>query len=107
MRIDRLLCNLRFVRTRSLAADFVRAGHLRRNGVRVTRPSQAVAVGDVLTLPLGSSVRLVEVLSLPAKRGPAREARACYHLLDRALDQPGETDIGEREDRTIEGDARP
>ena len=47
MRIDRLLCNLRFLRTRTLAADLVRSGHLRRNGVRVTRPSQEVAIGDV------------------------------------------------------------
>ncbi len=48
MRIDRLLCNLRFVRTRSLAAKLAATGHLRRNGIRVTRPSQEVAEGDVL-----------------------------------------------------------
>ena len=52
MRIDRLLCNLRFVRTRSLASKLVGEGHLRRNGVRVTRPSQEVAIGDILTIPL-------------------------------------------------------
>lgn len=103
MRIDRLLCNLRFSRTRALAADLVREGHLRRNGARVTRPSQAVAVGDVLTIPLGSGVRLVEVLALPEKRGPARDARACY----RALDRPDQTDIGDRQETTAQGDARP
>lgn len=94
MRIDRVLCNLRFLRTRALAAELVRSGHLRRNGARVTRPSQEIAVGDILTIPLGSAVRLVEVLALPEKRGPAREAQACYRSLDRVLDQTGETDIG-------------
>lgn len=101
MRIDRLLCNLRFVRTRTLAADLVRTGQLRRNGGRVTRPSQEIAIGDVLTLPLGNHVRLVEVLALPARRGPAPEAQACYRMLDRT----GETDIGEREFPAPQGDA--
>jgi ribosome-associated heat shock protein Hsp15 len=103
MRIDRLLCNLRFLRTRTLAAEFVRAGHLRRNGTRITRASQEIAIGDVLTIPLGSSVRLIEVLALPARRGPAPEARACYRALDRA----GETDIGEADFSAPQGDARP
>lgn len=103
MRIDRLLCTLRFVRTRSLGAKLATGGHLRRNGVRVTKASQEVLVGDILTIPLGSHVRLVEILALPEKRGPAREASACY----RALDQHGETDIGGSEQPHSEGDAHP
>lgn len=103
VRIDRLLCNLRFLRTRTLAAKLVSAGHLRRNGARVTRPSQDVAVGDVLTLPLGPSVRLIEVLALPEQRGPAREAQACYRVLDRIA----ETDLGAEQPSAAEGPARP
>lgn len=103
MRIDRLLCNLRFLRTRTMAAELVRSGHLRRNGARVTRPSQDIAVGDVLTVPLGSSVRLIEVLALPERRGPARDAQACY----RALDRVRQTDIGEQDFSAPQGDARP
>lgn len=102
MRIDRLLCNLRFLRTRTMAAHLVREGHLRRNGVRVTRPSQEVAIGDVLTIPLGKAVRLVEVLALPERRGPAREMQACYRALDPAL----ETDIGGTESTGPNGLAR-
>ena len=82
MRIDRLLCFLRFCRTRSRAADLVADGHIRRNGERVTRASQPVAVGDVLTIPLGKTVRLIEILALPDRRGPSREAQACYRPLD-------------------------
>lgn len=111
MRIDRLLCNLRFVRTRSLAAKLAGTGHLRRNGARVIRSSQEIAIGDVLTIPLRAGVKLIEVLALPEKRGPAREAQDCYRVLDpaldRVLDQVGETDIGGHQDTTSEGDARP
>ena len=106
MRIDRLLCNLRFVRTRTLAADLVRTGHLRRNGARVLRPSQDIAIGDVLTLPLGKTVRLVEVLSLPDRRGSARDAQSCYRPLDHTLDPIGQTDIGASERSSTRGDAR-
>ena len=111
MRIDRLLCNLRFLRTRTLAAELVRRGHVRRNGARLTKSSQEVAVGDVLTLPLGATVRLVEVLSLPDRRGPASEAQACYRVLDAqvdpALDPIAQTDIGAAKQSSARGDARP
>ena len=82
MRIDRLLCHLRFVRTRSAAHRLVEEGHIRRNGERVTRGSRDIAAGDILTLPLGGSVKLVEILALPERRGPPREAKACYRELD-------------------------
>ena len=93
MRIDRLLCTLRFVRTRSLAARLASEGHLRRNGIRVTKASQEVVVGDSLTIPRGAGGSLIEVLSLPEKRGPAREAQAYYLMLD----QHRECDIGGRD----------
>lgn len=89
MRIDRLLCHLRFVKTRALAQTLVETGHMRRNGQRVTRTSQPVAPGDVLTIPIGRTVRVIELLALPARRGPAVEAQACY----RALDPEGQTAI--------------
>lgn len=82
MRIDRLLCLLRFARTRSAAVRLVEAGHIRRNGERVVRGSRDIAVGDVLTLPLGGQVRLIEILALPERRGPPRDAQACYRELD-------------------------
>lgn len=82
VRIDRLLCYLRFVCTRSAAHRLVEQGHIRRNGERVKRCSRGIAAGDILTLPLGNSVKLVEILRLPKRRGPPREAQACYRELD-------------------------
>lgn len=82
MRIDRLLWFLRFAKSRGLAQKWIGEGHIRRNGARVTRQDQPVAEGDVLTLPLGRHVRVIEILALPHRRGPAEEARACYRDLD-------------------------
>ena len=82
MRIDRLLCFLRFVRTRSSARKLVDEGHIRCNGERVLRASRDIAAGDVLTLPLGNAVKLVEILALPERRGPPSEAQTCYRELD-------------------------
>lgn len=88
VRIDKLLWFLRFVRTRSLAQALVSAGHLRLNGRRIERAHQGVRIGDVLVLPLPGGVRVVEVLALPDKRGPAREAQSCYRVLDEARPNP-------------------
>lgn len=82
MRIDRLLHTLRFARSRSLAQKWIAEGHFRRNGERVVRQDLEVAVGDVLTLPLRSKVLVIELLAVPARRGPPSEARACYRPLD-------------------------
>ncbi len=82
MRIDKLLYALRFAKSRALAQRWIGEGHIRRNGERVVRQDLAVAPGDVLTLPLRHRVLLIELLSLPSRRGPASEAQACYRALD-------------------------
>ena len=92
MRIDRLLFNLRFAKSRTSAQKWIAESHIRRNGERVTRQDLDVAVGDVLTLPLRSKVLVIEVLALPLRRGPPREARLCYRPLDAgAANAIGET----------------
>lgn len=82
MRIDKLLWYLRLAKTRSLAQAMAEEGHIRLNSRRVDRAHQKVAAGDVLTLPLGQHVRVIELLALPVRRGPAPEAQSCYRVLD-------------------------
>jgi len=82
MRIDRLLWYLRFTRSRSLAQKLAEAGHIRVNGRRVERAHQQICKADVLTIPLAGGVRIIEVLALPERRGPAKEAQCCYRVLD-------------------------
>jgi ribosome-associated heat shock protein Hsp15 len=78
LRIDRWLWCARLFKSRSAAAEAVRAGHVRVNGQRV-KPAYAVRVGDALTctLPHGME-RDVTVAAIPARRGPAAEAAAAY-----------------------------
>lgn len=88
LRIDKLLFFLRLAKTRGLAQQWTAAGHIRVNGRRVERASHAIAPGDIVTIPLGTRVAVLRVLALPARRGPAEEARACYERLDETLDAP-------------------
>lgn len=88
MRLDKVLWFLRLTKTRPLAQTLVESGHLRLNGRRIERSAQAVAVGDVLVVPLPGGVRVIEILALPARRGPAEEARACYRRLDEQPEIP-------------------
>ena len=82
MRIDTLLHRLRFARTRGLAQQWIGQGHIRVNGERETRNARKIATGDVLTLPLRVGVAVIAIDSLPGRRGPPAEARACYRELD-------------------------
>lgn len=82
MRIDKLLWFLRLTKTRSAAQALVAAGHIRLNGRRVERTAQAVAIGDVMVIPLPKGVTVIELLVLPGRRGPAAEAQSCYRTLD-------------------------
>ncbi|MCY1670331.1 S4 domain-containing protein [Novosphingobium sp. SL115] len=84
MRIDKLLWFLRFSSSRGLAQDWVADGHIRLNGRRIERCSADVKCGDVLVLPLPNRVKVIELLTLPARRGPAVEAQGCYRVLDDA-----------------------
>ncbi|HXD01982.1 MAG TPA: RNA-binding S4 domain-containing protein [Novosphingobium sp.] len=97
MRLDKLLWFLRFTKTRPLAQSLAEAGHIRLNGRRVERSAQGIRVGDVLVLPLPAGVRVVEITALPARRGPADEAQACYRLLDAGAEisiAPGSNQTG-------------
>lgn len=82
MRIDKLLWYLRLAKTRGMAQTMAEEGHIRLNGRRVERSHQKVSAGDTLVLPLAQGVRAIEVLTLPARRGPAPEAQSCYRVLD-------------------------
>ena len=80
-RLDKWLWHARVVRTRTAAADLVEAGHVRVNGARVTATGQAVRMGDVLTVALDRSVRVMEVRGFCERRGAAPAAQALYREL--------------------------
>lgn len=81
MRIDRYLHCIRLVKSRTLAQAIVEEGHARIDGRRVEKSSEDVHVGSIIALPLHGRVRILKVLSLPERRGPAAEARLCFEEL--------------------------
>lgn len=78
IRLDKWLWYARFFKTRGLAARNVSAGAVRLNAQVVSKPAQGLCVGDVLTFAQGRGVRVVEVVQLGSRRGPAAEAQALY-----------------------------
>jgi len=78
MRADKWLWHARFFKTRGRAADLISAGHLRVNGEKTHKPAQSVGPGDVLTFPQARQVRVVKIVALSQRRGPAPEAQALY-----------------------------
>lgn len=77
-RLDRWLWFARFFKTRTLATNTVTTGKVRVNGERVSRAARAIKPGDVLTFPAGSEIRVIKVLGIGPRRGPAPEAQALY-----------------------------
>jgi len=80
-RIDKWLWHARMVRTRTDAAAITTAGFVRLNGKRMTAAGHPVRVGDVVTVALDRTVRVVRVEGLCERRGGAPVARTLYRDL--------------------------
>ena len=89
MRIDRYLHCIRLVKSRTLAQSIIDTGHVRIDGKRVEKPSEPVRIGSTIALPLYNRVRIIRVVTLPQRRGPASEARTCYEELGVDVSGPG------------------
>lgn len=69
------------VKARTSAAALVEAGHVRINGVREKAPGHSVKLGDVVTVGLDNSVRVLKVAGFSERRGDASAARILYEDL--------------------------
>ncbi len=67
VRLDKWLWASRVYRTRSLATEACRAGHVRLAGHRV-KPAHPVKVGETLTVQSGELVRTLRVVGLVDQR---------------------------------------
>jgi ribosome-associated heat shock protein Hsp15 len=95
-RIDKWLWHARVVRTRSAAAALAASGHVRVNGQRIDAASRAVHVGDVVTVALDRTVRLLKVAGFAERRGAAESARALVEDLTPAPEPKPEAAAGLR-----------
>ena len=64
----------RFFKTRTLATSQIGSGKVRLNSKLTKKPAASVGAGDVLTFAQGNTVRVVRILGIPERRGPASEA---------------------------------
>lgn len=80
-RLDKWLWHARVVKARTSAAALVEAGHVRVNGERERAPGHGVKIGDVLTIALDRSVRILKVAGFSERRGDATAARVLYEDL--------------------------
>ncbi len=78
LRLDKWLWFARVVRTREIARELAESGHVRINGQRTTSASRLVRIGDVLTIALPSRVRVLRVVDIAERRGPAEAGAALY-----------------------------
>jgi ribosome-associated heat shock protein Hsp15 len=81
LRLDKWLWHARFYKSRTLAAAACSSGRIRINGVPIAKSHRQLKTGDVLTFPHGSHIRIIRVLALGSRRGPASEARLLYQDL--------------------------
>lgn len=82
LRLDLYLHRIRLVKSRTLAQSLIETGYIRVDGRRIEKTSEQVDVGSVVALPLQGRVRVLRVIELPARRGPASEARRHYEELE-------------------------
>ena len=80
-RLDKWLWHARVVKARTSAVALVEAGHVRIHGVREKAPGHSVKPGDVLTIGLDHSVRILRVIGFSERRGDAAAARMLYEDL--------------------------
>ena len=69
------------MKARTSAAELVVSGHVRINGNREKSPGHTVKAGDVVTVALDNSVRVLKVTGFAERRGDASSARVLYEDL--------------------------
>ena len=78
IRIDRWRWVCHFFKTRTISAKMVERGKVRVNGRKLKKSSALVRIDDVITLSRDSVIIIVRVLSLPIRRGSAKNSEDWY-----------------------------
>ena len=81
LRLDKWFWYARFIKSRSLATKLCNSGKVRVNGSLIKKAHHRVAPDDVLTFPVGPNIRVIKIIKLGNRRGPAKEAQALYEDL--------------------------
>ncbi|MBW7055811.1 RNA-binding S4 domain-containing protein [Paracoccus bogoriensis] len=92
LRLDKWLFQARVFKSRALAADRIAGGGIRVNGQPCFKPHRTVRPGDEVVISAHGRVRVLQVIELGHRRGPAGEAQGLYRdLSDGLIDPSGGT----------------
>ena len=91
LRLDKWLWYARFFKTRGAANKAISGGRFRLNGMAMNKPHRQALCGQVLTFIQGNRIRVIKIMGLGSRRGPASEACRLYEDLAPARDQPLKT----------------
>ncbi len=80
-RLDKWLWFARVTKSRTLASGAVSEGKIKVNRVQAEKPSQMIKVGDVVTSRVHRNIRVLRIVALGERRGPAAEAMGLYEDL--------------------------
>ena len=78
LRLDKWLWYARFFKTRANASKAISGGRFRLDGEVMSKPHRAAQPGQVLTFMQGERVRVIRIVALGTRRGPAAEAVELY-----------------------------
>ena len=81
LRLDKWLWYARFLKSRTMASKLCADGKVRINRRRISKAHSLVRVGDILTFPHAKRIRVIRILTLGVRRGPAKEAITLYEDL--------------------------
>ena len=86
LRLDKWLWYARFFKTRSAATKAISGGRFRLDGIVINKPHRQALCGQVLTFIQGGRIRVIRIIALGSRRGPASEASLLYKDLTPASD---------------------
>jgi ribosome-associated heat shock protein Hsp15 len=78
LRLDKWLWYARFFKTRVMATRAIAGGRFRLDGEVMSKPHRAAIIGQTLTFAQGANIRVIRIVALGSRRGPASEAMLLY-----------------------------
>ena len=91
LRLDKWLWYARFFKSRRAATEAISGGRFRLDGMIMNKPHRQALCGQVLTFIQGDRVRVIKIMALGSRRGPASEAYELYQDLTPATKLPSKT----------------
>ena len=91
LRLDKWLWYGRVFKTRSAATKVISGGRFRLDGTVMNKPHRKALCGQVLTFIQGERIRVIKIMALGCRRGPASEASLLFEDLAPICGLPSKT----------------